>query len=117
MFVENYRLDTMIGGQPQTVIPYPKISAEDWRKWKVFLPVKSILFSKKVLFYKTETSLRVAYGIPSAVYQEMVRGADYFEDIEVWGKREIHKDHCSGDCRKRRSLSYLPLGNGQADFL
>ena len=25
MFVENYRLDTMIGGQVQTVIPYPKI--------------------------------------------------------------------------------------------
>ena len=92
MFVENYRLDTMIGGQAQTVIPYPKISAEDWRKWKAFLPVKSILFSKKVLFYKTETSLRVAYSIPSAVYHEMVRGADYFEDIEVWGKREIHKD-------------------------
>jgi hypothetical protein len=26
MFVENYRLDTMIGGQAQTAIPYPKIS-------------------------------------------------------------------------------------------
>ena len=92
MFVENYRLDTMIGGQAQTVIPYPKISAEDWRTWKAFLPVKSILFSKKVLLYKTETSLRSAYGIPSDVYYEMVRGANYFEDIEVWGKREIHKD-------------------------
>jgi hypothetical protein len=30
MFVENYRLDTMIGGQAQT-IPYPKID-EDWQK-------------------------------------------------------------------------------------
>jgi hypothetical protein len=29
MFVENFRLDTMIGGQAQTVIPYPKISNED----------------------------------------------------------------------------------------
>ena len=41
MFVENYRLDTMIGGQAQTAIPYPKISDEDWQKWKAFLPVKS----------------------------------------------------------------------------
>jgi hypothetical protein len=92
MFVENYRLDTMIGGQIQTVIPYPKISGEDWRKWKAFLPVKSILFSKKVLLHKTETSLRTAYGIPFDVYHEMIRGANYFEDMEVWGKREIHKD-------------------------
>ena len=92
MFVENYRLDTMIGGQVQTVIPYPKISGEDWRKWKAFLPVKSILFSKKVLLHKTETSLRAAYGIPFDVYHEMIRGAEYFEAMEVWGKREIHKD-------------------------
>jgi hypothetical protein len=92
MFVENYRLDTMIGGQIQTVIPYPKISGEDWRKWKAFLPVKSILFSKKVLLHKTETSLRAAYGIPFDVYHEMIRGAEYFEAMEVWGKREIHKD-------------------------
>jgi hypothetical protein len=92
MFVENYRLDTMIGGQIQTVIPYPKISGEDWRKWKAFLPVKSILFSKKVLLHKTETSLRAAYGIPFDVYHEMIWGANYFEDMEVWGKREIHKD-------------------------
>jgi hypothetical protein len=92
MFVENYRLDTMIGGQVQTVIPYPKISGEDWRRWKAFLPVKSILFSKKVLLHKTETSLRAAYGIPFDVYHEMIRGAEYFEAMEVWGKREIHKD-------------------------
>jgi hypothetical protein len=42
MFVENYRLDAMIGGQAQTAIPYPKISDEDWQKWKAFLPVKSV---------------------------------------------------------------------------
>jgi hypothetical protein len=67
-------------------------SGEDWRKWKAFLPMKSILFSKKVLLHKTETSLRAAYGTPFDVYHEMIRGADYFEDIEIWGKREIHKD-------------------------
>ena len=32
MFIENYRLETMIGGQAQSMIPYPKISDEDWLK-------------------------------------------------------------------------------------
>jgi hypothetical protein len=92
MFVENYRLDTMIGGQAQSVIPYPKISDEDWRKWKAFLPVKSVPFCKKVLFDTRETFLQAVYGIPPDVSREMVRGANYFEEIEVWGKREISKD-------------------------
>jgi hypothetical protein len=91
MFVENYRLDTMVGGQAQTAIPYPKISDEDWQKWKTFLPVKSAPFSKKVL-NKKQSFLEAAYGIPFDVSHEMVRGANYFEEIEVWGKREISKD-------------------------
>ena len=57
MFVENYRLDTMIGGQAQTAIPYPKISDEDWQKWKAFLPVKSAPFCKKVLLNKKQSFL------------------------------------------------------------
>jgi hypothetical protein len=93
MFVENYRLDTMIGGQAQaTTIPYPKISDEDWQKWKAFLPVKSVPFCKKVLLGTRATFLQAVYGIPPDVSHEMVRGASYFEEIEVWGKREIHKD-------------------------
>jgi hypothetical protein len=92
MFVENYRLDTMIGGQAQTLIPYPRISEEDWQIWKAFLPVKSAPFGKKVLLHETKTSLRVAYGIPFEAYHEMIRGADYFEDMEVWSKQEIYKD-------------------------
>jgi hypothetical protein len=93
MFVENYRLDTMVGGQAQTtVIPYPKISHEDWQKWKAFLPVKSVPFCKKVLLGTRETFLQAAYGIPPDVSREMVRGAGYFKEIEVWGKREIYKD-------------------------
>jgi hypothetical protein len=92
MFVENYRLDTMIGGQAQTVIPYPKISEEDWRIWKGFLPVKSASFTKKALLRETKTSLLTSYSIPFDAYHEMVRGANYFENIEVWGKREIYKD-------------------------
>ena len=92
MFVENYRLDTMIGGQAQTAIPYPKISDEDWQKWKAFLPVKSASFCKKVLLIKKQSFLEAAYGIPLNVSNEMVRGANYFEEIEVWAKREINKD-------------------------
>jgi hypothetical protein len=92
MFVENYRLDTMIGGQAQTVIPYPRISDEDWPKWKAFLPVKSALLSKKLLLNNPESFLHTAFRIPSDVYHELVRGADYFEAIEIWRKREIRKD-------------------------
>jgi hypothetical protein len=92
MFVENYRLDTMIGGQAQTVIPYPKISDEDWPKWKAFLPVKSALLSKKVLLNNPESFLHIAFRIPSDVCREMMRGADYFEAIEIWRKREVRKD-------------------------
>jgi hypothetical protein len=92
MFVENYRLDTMIGGQAQTVIPYPKISVEDWQAWKAFLPVKSIPFCKKELLHNKNNFLHIAYGIPPDVCREMRRGANYFQEIEIWGKREIRKD-------------------------
>jgi hypothetical protein len=92
MFVENYRLDTMIGGQAQTAIPYPRISDKDWQKWKAFLPVKSIPFSKKVLQTKSKSFLRAAYGIPFDASEEMYRASRHFEEIEVWGKREISKD-------------------------
>jgi hypothetical protein len=92
MFVENYRLEAMIGGQAQTVIPYPKISDEDWQKWKAFLPVKSLQFTKKELFHKTKTFFEKSYGIPSNVCHELIRGAGHFEEIEVWGKRQIRKD-------------------------
>jgi hypothetical protein len=114
MFVENYRLDTMIGGQAQTTtIPYPKISDEDWQKWKAFLPVKSVPFCKKVLLGTRATFLQAVYGIPPDVSQEMVRGASYFEEIEVWGKREIHKDPIAvgitenGERHRIKSRSWL----------
>ena len=92
MFLENYRLDTMIGGTAQSAIPYPKISDGDWQKWKAFLPVKSVPFCKEVLLHKRKTFLQIAYGIPPDVCDEMVRAASHFEEIEIWGKREIHKD-------------------------
>ena len=91
MCVENYRLETMIGGQAQTAIPYPKISYEDWQKWKAFLPVKSVPFCKKVLIHKKQSFLEAAYGIPFDVYHEMVRGTSYFEEIEIWGSARSGK--------------------------
>lgn len=92
MFLENYRQDSMIGGQAQTAIPYPKISDEDWKKWKAFLPVKSAPFCKEVLLRERKSFLQIAYGIPPKVYHELARAAGHFEEIEIWGKREIHKD-------------------------
>jgi hypothetical protein len=92
MFVENYRLDSMIGGRAQSVVPYPKISDEDWQTWKAFLAVKSALLYKKVLLHNSKNFLHKAYGIPFDVRHEMVQGASHFEEIEVWGKREIRKD-------------------------
>jgi len=92
MFVENYRLDTMIGGQAQSTIPYPKISDEDWPKWKAFLPVRSSQFCKELLLHKSKSFIQIAYGIPQDVCDELVRGANYFKEVEVWGKREIRKD-------------------------
>jgi len=92
MFVENYRLDAMIGGHGKTVIPYPKISAVDWLKWKAFLPVKSELICKTELLSKPKAFLHTVYGIPTVVCQEMTQGARYFDEIEVWGKRQIRQD-------------------------
>jgi hypothetical protein len=67
MFVENYRLDPMIGGQAPPVIPYPKISDEDWQTWKAFLPVKAVPFCKKVLLHREKTFLHNAYDIPPEI--------------------------------------------------
>jgi hypothetical protein len=92
MFVENYRLDTMIGGQAQNGIPYPKISDEDWSKWKAFLPVKSVLLSKKLLLDTRTFFLHTTFDVPSDVCVEMMRSANYFEAVEIWRKREIRKD-------------------------
>ena len=124
MFVENYRLDMMIGGQAQTAIPYPKISDEDWQAWKAFLPVKSVLLYKKVLLHNSKNFLYTAYGIPPDACHEIVRGAGHFEEIEVWGKRQIRKDpHCRGPYWKRRANVFIGdplirwLHKGCANFL
>ncbi|HSF56460.1 MAG TPA: hypothetical protein VLD83_00160 [Candidatus Binatia bacterium] len=54
--------------------------------------MKSVVFCKQELLYKTKTFFEKSYSIPSDVRQEMVRGARHFQEIEIWGKREIRKD-------------------------
>jgi len=92
MYVENYRLDIMIGGESPDMIPYPNISDEQWLTWKAFLPVKSEVICKKELLGRPQAFLHTVYGIPTDVCQEMTQGARHFDEIEVWGKRKISKD-------------------------
>ena len=52
----------------------------------------STILQESFISHESETFLQAVYGIPPDVSREMVRGANYFEEIEVWGKREISKD-------------------------
>ncbi len=95
MFVENYRREnaelTMAGGDP-VPIPYPKLSADDWRVWHTFLPVRSQSIDKKAA---CNLSARVLYfyeGIPHEVTREIRSASKYFDAVEVWRKSEIDKD-------------------------
>ena len=91
MFVENYFLEnaeSIMGGGEATPIPYPKISAEDWRVWQLFLPVRAQSFDQKIaLELKTHRLYRL-HGLPEQVATEIQRGSRYFDRFEVWRKRE-----------------------------
>ena len=95
MFIENYRQEnseSIMAGGDATPIPYPKLSAEDWRVWKVFLPVRSQNIDKTAA---TSLSPRLMYfyeGIPYGVTEEIRRASQHFDAVEVWRKREIDKD-------------------------
>ena len=96
MFVENYREDAAVGGTWQ-IIPYPKISDEDWRAWTAFLPVK--WFNR---YFPNEDDLDVAghyffaafsfQGVPVNALREIAKATGYFEQIEIWGKSEPMAD-------------------------
>jgi hypothetical protein len=93
MFLENYhRQDaelTMAGGE-SGAIPYPKISAEDWRVWSRFLPVRSHdLDSKAALSFRSYSFYN---DIPAEVATEVRRAGQYFDRVEIWRKREVDKD-------------------------
>lgn len=95
MFVENYRQEngeSIMAGGDACPIPYPKLSAEDWRAWKTFLPVRSQNIEKKAAANLSPRSLYFYEGIPYGVTEEIQRASQYFDNVEVWRKREVDKD-------------------------
>src|ERR1044071_7395346 len=95
MFVENYRSEgsqSIIGGGEANPIPYAPISAEDWSVWSTFVPVLSLSIDKVRARDINDRFLYVTQGIPLSVTSEIRRAADYFDEIEVWRKRELSKD-------------------------
>ncbi len=95
MFVENYRKENaelmLVGGDPAP-IPYLKLSEQDWRVWRVFLPFRSQSIDKKAAANLSARSLYFYEGIPHEVTTEIRKASQYFDAVEVWRKREIDKD-------------------------
>jgi hypothetical protein len=95
MFVENYRreeIDSLMGGNNAAPIPYPNISDEDWRAWKLFLPVRSVNLDRVAASNARQGTLLSLYDIPYVVTDEIHKATEYFDKIEVWRKHEIDKD-------------------------
>ncbi|HXG52179.1 MAG TPA: hypothetical protein VNN77_12340 [candidate division Zixibacteria bacterium] len=96
MFVENYHLEKnesmMVAGGKTHPIPYPKISPEDWRVWRTFLPVRSQNIDQVAARNLSPYALNLAEGIPYSVTGEMQKASKYFERIEVWRQRHVDKD-------------------------
>ena len=92
MFVENYRNDDslMAGGDAQPTIPYPKLSGEDWRAWKLFLPFRSASIDGTTA--RAKESLYFSYGIPYSLTGEIQKATQYFDQVEIWRKHEVQKD-------------------------
>jgi len=88
MFIENYRLENMVGGQALTPVPYPEISAEDWKAWQAFLPVRT----KYKVNDLSKEGLVINLGIPTGAAQQIVETRQHFQEIEIWGKRNLYKD-------------------------
>ena len=95
MFVENYRSETagsiMLGGDAKP-IPYPRISPEDWLVWTKFLPFRSLRTDRLAGRIMKDGSLYARQGIPPAVTAEIRKATEYFDQVEVWRKQEVHKD-------------------------
>ncbi|MGH7845883.1 MAG: hypothetical protein ACREQW_12035 [Candidatus Binatia bacterium] len=107
MFVENYReenAEVFAAGEARA-IPYPRISEDDWRVWRMFLPHKSEQFEKGALLSINADTLELSYGIPYGVAGEMQRAAEHFDKVEVWRKRAVNKDPIAvGLCGSDRYL-------------
>ena len=91
MFVETYRFGSdsiMLGGDARA-IPYPKMTDEDWRAWRLFLPFHSETIDRSSA---TKESLYFSKGIPYALTGEIQKATEYFDKIEVWRKENVQKD-------------------------
>jgi hypothetical protein len=95
MFVENYRQESgasiMAGGDTHP-IPYPKITDEDWRVWRIFLPVRTMNLDQAATTKLGRRGLNFTYGIPYALTGEIQKATEYFDKVEVWRKHEVNKD-------------------------
>jgi hypothetical protein len=93
MFVENYRLEEPpLGGGAARInenIPYPRISDEDWKVWRTFLPVRTEISEN---FLSDANSRLYIQTLPPEVRRELRSTNRFFDRVEVWGKRKIEKD-------------------------
>lgn len=93
MFVENYRrenAESLMAGSEAVPVPYPRISAEDWRVWTTFLPVRSHNMDKVAL--AKFPAVAPDEGVPLQVAAEMQKASRHFDRVEVWRKNQIEKD-------------------------
>ena len=101
MFIENYRLENMVGGQALSAVPYPEISAEDWKAWQAFLPVRT----ERKVYDLSKAGLTITLRVPTQAAEHIVEAHRHFEDIEIWGKRNLYKDPVAvGILDRRRYL-------------
>jgi hypothetical protein len=101
MFIENYRLENMVGGQALTAVPYPEISAEDWKAWQAFLPVRT----KYKVNDLSKGGLVINLRVPTGAAQQIVEARRHFDEIEIWGSETSIKTLSqSGFLDKRRYL-------------
>lgn len=84
MFIENYRSENIVGGRGLSPVPYPEISAEDWKVWQAFLLVK--------IEHEISDRLIIRLAVPAAAAQQTVEADRHFDEIEIWGKRSLYKD-------------------------
>lgn len=106
MFVANYRLDndsTIMAGGDAVPCPYPKLSAEDWRVWQYFLPVRALVLDRREA--ENLPDRYFLHDIPEDVASEIKRAAPLFDTVEVWRKHEVSKDPIAvGVLREERYL-------------
>jgi hypothetical protein len=91
MFVETYRYgrDSIMTGGDIRTIPYPKLTNEDWRAWKLFLPFHAGTIEPGAV---RRESLYFSYGIPYALTDEIKKATEHFDRVEIWRKTDVQKD-------------------------